>query len=122
VGIVLPLVLLLAYELYARANQKIAEEYEPYLATKAARKAQAMLENEEESLEIKRQNRFGMQVIAGALMFVAVVLFGLSAFATSGGMFTAGIAVAVLLGAIIPWRAARRITVIGEKIEEVSQG
>ena len=50
-----------------------------------------------------------MQVIAGALVFVAVVLLGLSAFATSGGLVTAGIAVTVLLGAIIPWRAARRI-------------
>ncbi|RDB07268.1 sodium:solute symporter family protein [Runella aurantiaca] len=109
IGIGLPLVLLLAYELYARSKGLISEEYEQYLATKATRKAAKLAETEEEAIEIKRQNRFGMRVIAGALVFVAVMLLGLSAFATSGGMVTAGIAVVILLGAIIPWYAAQKI-------------
>ena len=109
IGIGLPLVLLLAYELYARSKGLISEEYEQYLATKATRKAAKLAETEEEATEVKRQNRFGMRVIAGALVFVAAMLLGLSAFATSGGMVTAGIAVVILLGALIPWRAAQKI-------------
>ena len=103
------MVLLLAYELYARSKGLISEEYEQYLATKATRKAAKLAETEEEATEVKRQNRFGMRVIAGALVFVAAMLLGLSAFATSGGLVTAGIAVVILLGALIPWRAAQKI-------------
>jgi hypothetical protein len=34
--------------------------------------------NAEEALEIEKQNRFGLQVIAAALLFTAVMLFILS--------------------------------------------
>jgi beta-galactosidase len=111
VGIGLPLLLLAGYEWYARSREKTAAEYPAYLAEKTARKATQVAEGTEEALEARKQNRFGLRVIAGSLVFVAVVLFGLSALATSGGGITAGIAVVVLLGALIPWRAARRVSV-----------
>ncbi|MFN8349635.1 MAG: sodium:solute symporter family protein [Spirosomataceae bacterium] len=121
IGIGLPLLLLLGYELYARSKGIIAEEYEQYLASKALRKAQKMVEGDEETVDIKRQNRFGMRVIAGALVFVAAVLMLLSTLATSGGVVTAVIAAVILLGALIPWRAAQKINIDAPK-ETVNYG
>ncbi|WP_373551071.1 sodium:solute symporter family protein [Haliscomenobacter sp.] len=111
VGIGLPLLLLLAYELYARAKGKIAPEYLQYLETKAKRTANALAESPAEALEIKKQNRYGMQVIAGALVFVAIILLILSFLTSSGGLVTRIISMVILLGAIIPWQAARKIQI-----------
>ncbi|MBE7178161.1 MAG: Na+:solute symporter [Mucilaginibacter polytrichastri] len=107
VGIGLPLLLLAAYELYCRSNARIAPEYEGYLNRKTLKKAEALMESD--ACEIKRQNKFGLKVIAGALVFVAAMLLVLSTFTTSGSGITAGIGIVVLLGAIIPWRASAKI-------------
>ena len=109
VGVGLPLLLLAGYEFYAGSRQKTAAGYPAYLAQKTARQQRRLAEGEEESLEIQRQNRFGLRVIAGSLVFVAVMLAGLSALATSGRGVTAALAAVVLAGAWIPWRAAGRI-------------
>ncbi|HPH17865.1 MAG TPA: Na+:solute symporter [Haliscomenobacter sp.] len=111
IGIGLPLLLLLAYELYARSKNLVAEEYLHYQDTKAQRIADALEANPAEALEIKKQNRYGMQVIAGALVFVAMILLMLSFLTSSGGLVTRIISMVILLGAIIPWRAARKIVV-----------
>jgi SSS family transporter len=108
VGVGLPLLLLAGYELYARSREKTATEYPAYLAEKSARQAARGAESAEEAAEIQRQNQFGLRVIASSLVFVALMLFGLSALATAGRGVTAGLAAVVLLGALIPWRAARR--------------
>ena len=63
----------------------------------------------EEALEIKRQNKFGLQVIAGALLFTSLILFVLSTFTTSGAGITATIAGVVLLATWIPYSASRKI-------------
>ncbi|WP_420152784.1 sodium:solute symporter family protein [Siphonobacter sp.] len=115
IGIGLPLLLLLTYELYARSKGWIAEEYEGYLRTRSAKKAEAQAE--EESYEIKKQNQFGLQVIAGSLVFVALMLGILSFLTTSGANITAGIAAVVLLGALIPWQASRKITFSATEVE-----
>lgn len=112
IGIGLPLLLLLAYELYARSKNLIAEEYLQYTDTKAQRIADALEANPAEALEIKKQNRYGMQVIAGALVFVALILLILSFLTSSGGLVTRVISLAILLGALIPWQAARKIVVL----------
>ena len=111
IGIGLPLLLLLAYELYARSKNLVAEEYLHYQDTKAQRIADALEANPAEALEIKKQNRYGMQVIAGALVFVAMILLMLSFLTSSGGLVTRIISMVILLGAIIPWQAARKIVV-----------
>ncbi|MFT4033782.1 MAG: Na+:solute symporter [Siphonobacter sp.] len=108
IGIGLPLLLLLGYELYARSKGFIAEEYTGYMATRYAKKAAAQAD--EESYETKKQNQFGLQVIAGSLVFVALVLFVLSFLTQSGTVVTASIAGVILLGAFIPWMASRKIT------------
>ncbi len=111
IGIGLPLLLLLAYELYARSKNLIAIEYLRYCDSKAQRTADALEANPAEALEIKKQNRYGMQVIAGALVFVALILLILSFLTSSGGLVTRIISMVILLGAIIPWRAARKIQI-----------
>lgn len=111
IGIGLPLLLLLAYELYARSKNLVAVEYLRYTDTKAQRIADALEANPAEALEIKKQNRYGMQVIAGALVFVALILLILSFLTSSGGLVTRIISMVILLGAIIPWQAAQKIVV-----------
>ena len=111
VGIGLPLLLLAGYELYARSREKTAAEYPAYLAAQQERRTTSNEQQTTESLEARKQNRFGLRVIAGSLVFVAVMLAGLSALATSGRGITALLAAVVLAGARIPWRAARRVRV-----------
>jgi SSS family transporter len=110
IGIGLPLLLLLGYELWARSRDLVAREELRYRMARQQKLDEAIEEGQgEEALETKRQNRFGMQVIAGALVFTAVILFVLSLLTTQGASVTAGIAVVILFSAIIPWRAAQRI-------------
>ena len=113
IGVGLPLLLLLGYELYQRSRDAIADDYLSYRAARKQKREDALLQAEqpEEAAAIRQQNRFGLQVIAGSLVFTAVMLFGLSLLATSGAGPTAGIAVVILLAALIPWRAAQRVVV-----------
>ncbi|MBO9612090.1 MAG: Na+:solute symporter [Dyadobacter sp.] len=116
VGVGLPLLLLLAYELWARSRNVIADEYTIYMLSKDQRKQVAENANPEEAFEIKKQNRFGLQVIAGALLFTAVMLFILSFLTTNGTLVTAGVATVVLISAAIPFSAARK-AVLAEQDE-----
>lgn len=111
VGVGLPLALLLAYELWARSKDIIAKEYLTYLETKEQKRIDALEINEEEAIEIKRQNRFGLRVITGALLFTAVMLFILSVMTTSGTIVTAVVATVVLFAALIPFVASRKVSV-----------
>lgn len=112
VGVGLPLLLLLAYELWARSRNVIANEYTIYLLSKDQRKQEAATPDPEEALEIKKQNRFGLQVIAGALLFTAVMLYILSFLTTDGTLVTAGVATVVLISAAIPFSAARKVVLV----------
>jgi SSS family solute:Na+ symporter len=112
VGVGLPLSLLLIFELWARSKNYIAAEYISYLETREQKRVDALLDvDPEEAVEIRRQNRFGLQVIAGALLFTAIMLFILSFLASSGAGITAGIAAVVLISALIPFVASRKVGV-----------
>lgn len=114
-----PLLLLLGYELWAarrvsaRSRDGVADEYVNYQTARAQKREDARLraEQPEEAQAIRRQNRFGLRVIAGSLAFTALMLFGLSTFATAGAVNTAVIAGVLLLSALIPWRAAQRVVI-----------
>lgn len=110
-GIGLPLIFLLINEWLASRKSATSSEYDVYQAVMAQRKFDYQESSEEEKTEVRRQNRFGLQVIAGALAFTAVLLFVLSALTTKGSMLTAAIAFAILLASIIPWRASRKVIV-----------
>lgn len=119
VGVGLPLLLLLAYELWARSKNMIAEEYTIYMLSKDQRKEEAAIADPEEALEIKKQNRFGLRVIAGALLFTAVMLYILSFLTTDGTWVTAGVATVVLISAAIPFSAARKVVLVKEDDAQV---
>jgi SSS family solute:Na+ symporter len=115
VGVGLPLLLLAAYELWARSKHVIADEYTIYKLSRDQRKQNAVEMDPEEALEIEKQNRFGLQVIAAALLFTAVMLFILSFLTTEGKLVTAGVAVVVLVSALIPFNAARKVQLTGRE-------
>jgi SSS family transporter len=108
VGIGVPLLLLLAYELWASSRKQVAGDYERYLNVKREKKAEQLLADDTEKAAIAQQNRFGLRIIAFSLVFTACMLFALSLFTASGGTLTASIAGVILLAAWIPWRASRR--------------
>lgn len=107
-GVGLPFVLLLAYEIYATAKGWVSQEYIELQQRKAVRKAIVVEVDEQELLEVKKQNKFGLKVIAFSLTFIAVLLFALCAFTTRGTQLVAGIATVILLSALIPLRASRK--------------
>ncbi|CAN5503551.1 hypothetical protein BH09BAC4_BH09BAC4_30670 [soil metagenome] len=109
VGVGLPLLLLLAYELYARSKDVVATEYYQYLISRQQKRDDAQIESPEEAYAVKKQNRFGLQVIAGSLVFTAVMLCGLSFLTTQGATITAVISGVVLVAALIPWQASKRV-------------
>lgn len=109
VGVGLPFFMLALYELYARTKGVDNPDYALYLQRKAQRKEDALEASAEETYEIKKQNKFGLQVIAFSLAFIAVLLFILSLLTTSGAGIVAGIAAVILVCAFIPFRAARKV-------------
>lgn len=115
VGVGLPLLLLLAYELWARSKSIIADEYTTYMLSRNQRKQEAVVADPAEALEIQKQNRFGLQVIAGALLFTAVMLLILSFLTTDGTLVTAGVATVVLISAAIPFSAARKVVLTAQE-------
>ncbi len=113
VGIGLPLLLLLGAELWARSKGIVqTAQYERYIVLRDEKKfTAAQVALGEEGWAIKRQNRFGLRVIAASLLFTAVMLFALSFLADNGGKITAAIAAVVLVATLIPYRAAGKIRV-----------
>jgi SSS family solute:Na+ symporter len=114
-GVGLPFLMLAIYEWFISKGKQTSPEYNAFLASKAKRKESALQMNEEEAYEIKKQNRFGLRVIAFALAFIALLMFVLSLLTTAGSGMVAGIAVLILLSAIIPFMASRKV-----KLEPVS--
>lgn len=114
-GVGLPFLMLAIYEWFISKGKQASPEYNAFLSSKAKRKESALQMNEEEAYEIKKQNRFGLRVIAFALAFIALLMFVLSLLTTAGSGMVAGIAVLILLSAIIPFMASRKV-----KLEPVS--
>ncbi|QHT69002.1 Na+:solute symporter [Rhodocytophaga rosea] len=110
-GVGLPALMLISYELWTVFHQKINPDYENYLTVKARKKAAQLLETEEEKEEIHKQNRFGLRVIAFALAFTAFLLYILSWLTSSGTWLVAGLASVILILAYIPWHASEKIKI-----------
>lgn len=109
IGIGIPLLMLLINELFF--SSKVSEEYKAYTIKKAARKekAEQTKADKYERLQIKKQNQFGLKVIAFSLLVTAMILFVLSTLTSSGSSITAVVGVVVLLTALIPWQAALKL-------------
>lgn len=109
IGVGFPFLMLLGYELWARSKESVAQEYYQYLIARQQKRDNAQTESPEEALAVRKQNRFGLRVIAGSLVFTALMLCGLSFLTTQGAGITAVISGVVLVLALIPWRAAQRV-------------
>jgi solute:Na+ symporter, SSS family len=120
-GVVLPCILLLGYEIYAAYKGWISEEYIKFQQKKAIRKEAVENVDEEEALEIKRQNKFGLTVIAFSLAFIALLLYLLCVFTTKGTSLVAGIATVILLCSIFPWIASRKVVVIAHTDRKIGE-
>ena len=110
-GVLLPTIMLLIYELYARRKGIISEEYLRFQQLKKDRKEVQTEVNEEELLLVKKQNKFGLSVIAFSLAFIALLLYALSILTTKAGGMLAGIATIVLLSALVPFLKSKKINV-----------
>ena len=110
-GVLLPFVLLVIYEVYAASKGLISKEYLSLQERKALRKATVVQVDEAELAETRKQNKFGLQVISFSLAFIALLLFVLCAFTAKATGMVAVIATIILLSALIPFRASRKAAV-----------
>lgn len=110
-GVLLPFMLLLIYEIYAAYKGKVSAEYLQLQTLKAFRAANVPEADEAEVAEIKRQNKFGLQVISFSLAFIALLLYILCAFTTKGTNMVLVIATLILTSAIIPLKASLKKSV-----------
>ncbi len=104
-GVGLPLLLLVVNEWLLAPP--VAADYTRYRTRRNTVAITA--EADENPDEARLQNRFGLRVIAGALAFTGLLLLGLSWFTPTGKLLTAGVAGAIMLSALIPFRASRSI-------------
>ncbi|MBC9911760.1 sodium:solute symporter family protein [Chitinophaga varians] len=120
-GVGLPFVLLALYEWYQRSKGAVSDEYVHLQRHRAQRKAEVQEISAEESIEIQKQNQFGLKVIAFSLAFIALLLYGLCFFSQKSTGVVAAIATTILIVAIIPLRAARKtkITAQPEPVESM---
>ncbi|WP_205509910.1 sodium:solute symporter family protein [Longitalea arenae] len=114
VGVGLPFLMLALYEWYAHNRGITSDQYLRFKQQRAQRKQEAQQASAEEAREIKRQNRFGLRVIAFSLAFIALLLFILSALTMAGGKIVTGIAAVILLAALIPLRASNKLKLMPE--------
>jgi SSS family transporter len=115
IGVGLPALLLITYEIYAASKGWVSKEWLDMNERKAKRKEEAPVAvNLEEEIAVKKQNQFGLRMIAFSLAFIAVLLFLLCLLTKKGTGMVAGIASMILLSAIIPWRASRKVVIPGE--------
>lgn len=110
-GVLLPFIMLIMYEAYAWYTGKTSNEYMAFKGLAKKRKDQAIEASAEEAIEIKKQNKFGLNVISFSLVFIALLLYVLSGITTKGGDMVAGIATVILLSSAIPFFKAKKIVV-----------
>ncbi|MBS1563776.1 MAG: Na+:solute symporter [Bacteroidetes bacterium] len=110
-GVGLPFVLLAIYELYAWRSGKTSAGYTAFQDLRASRKKEALVATPEELQGVRKQNRFGLQVIAFSLAFIACLLYVLCFITPSGATLLGIVATVILLLALIPFFASRKVQV-----------
>lgn len=108
-GVVLPFIMLMIHECILSAGKASSEDYLQYRSFRKQQKEERAEQSIEEKESIRKQNLFGLKVIAFALAFTALLLYILCVLAATGKMLVAIIATAILLAAVIPLIAIRRL-------------
>jgi SSS family transporter len=111
VGMGLPVLLLLLNELYQISRISASQDYVEYVEATKIRKDQkaALTADPEEVLQVKRQNQFGLKIIAFSLLVTAIMLFILSGITPTGQQVTFITGAGILLIALIPWISSQRV-------------
>jgi SSS family transporter len=109
-GVALPFIMLLIHEFVLSAGKESSADYLQYRSFRKQQKEEKAAQSSEEITAVRRQNLFGLRVIAFALAFTALLLYILCMLAATGKILVAGIATAVLLTAVVPLIAIRRLT------------
>lgn len=104
-GVGLPLILLAVNEWLTGESRNSHPDYDRYIGRRREAGYMKDVSDKEAETEVPDQNRFGLRVIGWSLVFTAVMLFGLSAITEKGAGITAIMAVLILLGSSIPFRA-----------------
>lgn len=117
IGVGLPFLLLVIYELQAARRIRESSDYLHYVEIKRQRKEAAKETDPEELYNIRKQNRFGLRVIAFALAFTSLLLYVLSILTTKGGVLVAVIATVILFSALIPWLQSRKVKLTGPELK-----
>jgi hypothetical protein len=108
-GVALPFIMLVIHEFILSAGKTSSEDYLQYRSFRKQQKEEKAEQSSEEVAAIRKQNLFGLRVIAFALAFTALLLYVLCILAATGKVLVAGIATAVLLAAVVPLIAIRRL-------------
>jgi Na+/proline symporter len=110
IGMGIPVLLLLINEIIQKSKNQISKDYITYIADREVRKIK--LENTPssfvEKLQIKKQNAFGLRIIAFSLLVTALTLFILGFLTPVGGKITLITGLGILVVAIIPWLSAMK--------------
>ncbi len=111
VGMGIPVLLLLINELVQQGRGFVAPDHLKYEESKVIRKEEKRIAqaDPEEVLQVKRQNQFGLKIIAFSLLVTALMLFGLSAITPTGQKITLITGVGVLIVAVIPWLSSIKV-------------
>ena len=110
-GMGLPVLLLLINELIQMIRKAESEDSIKYEQSKKLRKEEKKLTqvNVEEILQVKRQNQFGLKIIAFSLLVTSIMLFILSGITPSGKGVTLITGIVILFISIIPWLSSLKI-------------
>lgn len=108
IGMGIPVLLLLINELFQLRRGKVSEDYLGYIESRAVQ--QTKLKNTQidplEIIQVKKQNQFGLKIIAFSLLVTALMLFVLSAITPLGGKITLITGIGILIVSAIPWVAS----------------
>jgi hypothetical protein len=102
-GMGLPILLILINEFLIQREKVQSNDFTNYLADQKVRISQIIPQTKEEEISIKKQNEFGLRVIAGSLAFTSLMIFTLSFFTSQGRNLTMAIAFIIMLLAAIPF-------------------
>ena len=111
VGVGIPVLMLLVNEFLLTRKAAESADYQNYESIRTHNKAQAraVAADPMEIVLTKKQNQFGLKIIAFSLLITAMILFALCFITPSGKTPTGIVGMLVLFISIIPWIASKKI-------------
>jgi Na+/proline symporter len=111
VGVGVPLVLLIANEIWAYYNNYVSPQYREFQVLKDSRQAQQANLSREEINESLKQNKFGLKITAFALAFTSFLLLILAFITKDNFGLLATISTLIFVLSLIPFRASKKIII-----------